>query len=417
MNICSIYRPFYGATQILFDSADTILDFDAAFIDADGLRGNPNALDARIQFRRNDVSEFLSLGRTIVVFVVPFQPEVFFPIGPVRLMSSSGKKIDFKGPDYLKDFWHAVQHDMEYHAYFQPATGQRLPQSPPVEVPLPGRPFLFVHETDKPVAISINAEKGNILFMPWLRQYGNPSGERQICERFIRAFLKLNETLAPKKMAISLPDWSVHYRWAKEAELRNEFASLKSQASEIEERIKTKAVELGCEEKLKVLFTDKGDILRDTVINVFNELGVKAYPGEPGRDDITLEFKGQNAVSEVKGKKGSAAESDAAQLEKWVTGFMVEKEIKPKGILLINAFCQTPLAERTEPAFPNQMLKFSSQREHCLATTTQLLGLLLAARAQPEKRDDLVNSLFSTVGVYQQFADWKAFLTSAPITK
>jgi hypothetical protein len=48
-------------------------------------------------------------------------------------------------------------------------------------------------------------------------------------------------------------------------------------------------------------------------------------------------------------------------------------------------------------------------------TTTQLLGLLLEARTNPEKRKDLVNGLFSTVGVYQEFSDWqKVLIAPAP---
>ncbi|MBP9902178.1 MAG: hypothetical protein IT579_19455, partial [Verrucomicrobia subdivision 3 bacterium] len=107
-------------------------------------------------------------------------------------------------------------------------------------------------------------------------------------------------------------------------------------------------------------------------------------------------------------------EADAAQLEKWVAGFKEQNGTDPKGILLIDAYCETPLNERIEPAFPNQMLKYSTQREHCLATTTQLLGLLLEARVHPEKRVDLVNTLFSTIGVYTQFADWETFLIALP---
>ena len=147
------------------------------------------------------------------------------------------------------------------------------------------------------------------------------------------------------------------------------------------------------------------------VIEVFRQFGAKAEPGEPGRDDIIIEFEGQHAVVEVKGKKNSAAESDAAQLEKWVAGFKENTGQGAKGILLVNAHCETPLAKRTEPPFPHQMLKYSTQREHCLMTTTQLLGLLLAVKAQPEKRVELVNSLFSTVGIYSQFLDWRTFLS------
>ena len=132
---------------------------------------------------------------------------------------------------------------------------------------------------------------------------------------------------------------------------------------------------------------------------------------------MVVEFEGKYAVVEVKGKKGSAAESDAAQLEKWVAGSKEEKGKDAKGILFVNAYSETPLADRTEPVFPQQMLKYSTQREHCLMSTLQLLGLLLEARAHPDRRVDLVSSLFSTVGVYQQFANWRAFLiadTPAP---
>jgi hypothetical protein len=113
---------------------------------------------------------------------------------------------------------------------------------------------------------------------------------------------------------------------------------------------------------------------------------------------------------EVKGKKGSAAEADAAQLEKWVAGFKEASGADAKGILLVNAFCETPLAERKEPAFPHQMLKYSTQREHCLMTATQLLGLLLAARAEPSRRVELVNSIFTTNGVLAGYSDYASFL-------
>jgi len=151
MNICSINREFYGTTEIDFNSARTILDFDAAFIDARGLIQPRDLPPAAIDFRRNEFSEFLALGRTIVVFVVAFQPEVFFPVPAVQLVPRSGKNVDFKGPDYLKEFWDAVQQDMQYHAYFVPVRAQSLPSSPLSGFPpLPGRPFLFVHETDSP---------------------------------------------------------------------------------------------------------------------------------------------------------------------------------------------------------------------------------------------------------------------------
>jgi hypothetical protein len=397
MKICSIERNFIhaDASDIGFNSSRTILEFDAVFIDSAGLeqhRQNPRALN----FRRAEFSEFLALGRTIVVFTASLNLESFIPIQALGLKSISGSRVDFKGPDYLKVFWQSVQQDMQFLAYFEKN---------------PGQPFLFIPDTNKAVATLIKLERGNFLLLPWLKpNNGTLSVYQERCARFMIAFQKLNEHLSPKKPAVSLPAWSADYGWERERKLSESLVSLKRQSEEISNQINKTTTELEIEDNLKVLFTGKSDVLVDTVVNVFTELGAKLLPVETGRDDIILEFEGKHAVVEVKGKKNSAAESDAAQLEKWVAGFKEEKGTDPKGILLINAYCETLLVGRTEPAFPHQMLKYSKQREHCLITTTQLLGLLLEVRAHPEKRIELLNSFFSTVGVYQQFTDWKTFL-------
>jgi hypothetical protein len=387
------------ATGIDYASTRTVLEFDAIFVDSYGLTQQV-INSAAISFRLEEFLEFLSLGRTIVVFIGTSNLKTYLPIETIGLKPLSGKMFDFKGPDYLKAFWLAVEPDMQYLAHID--SEHCL-----------GKPFLFVPSTNKPVATWIKLERGNILLLPFLSMdLNNPFNYRNRCGRFVTAFKKLNDHLAPKKQTVSLPAWSAHYGWERERKLRENLVSLQKQTDEISKQISTKTLELEIEDKLKVLFASKGDVLVDVVIGVFQELGAKANPGEPGRDDVIVEFEGKHAVIEVKGKKSSAAESDAAQLEKWVVGFKEEKGADPKGILLIDAHCETPLAERTDPAFPHQMLKYSTQREHCLITTTQLLGLLLEARANPEKRVDLVNSLFSTVGVFQQFSDWKKFLTA-----
>lgn len=395
MNICSLGRKFLGATQIDFSSTRTLLEYDAAFIDLEGLV-HPNVPHPEaMEFRRADFAEFLSLGRTIVVFIFPLQLNLFLPVEDVVLKEVSGNRPDFKGSDYLKTFWESVKADMQFFAFFEPALG---------------KPFLFVSATNKPVGSLVKHDRGNLLLLPWLHRHDHYPDYKATCDRFIAAFIELNQHLVPKKQAVSLPAWSAHYGWERERDLRKDLVELQVQSDQITNNIKTKTTELEIEDKLKILFTGKGDSLVDTVIDVLKELGAKANNGEPGRDDVIIEFEGKHAVIEVKGKKGSAAEADAAQLEKWVAGFKEEKGTDPKGILLIDAYCETPLAARTEPPFPHQMLKYSTQREHCLMTTTQLLGLLLEARTHPKKRIELVDSLFSTVGVYKQFSDWRAFL-------
>lgn len=359
MNICSLGRRFYSVTEIEFNSTRTILDYDALFIDSAGLvEGNGQTRPA-VRFRKEEFTEFLALGRTIVVFTAPVPLEVFLPIQATGMKPIAGSRVDFKGPDHLKIFWKAVQQAMQFMAHFETT---------------PGQPFLFVAATSKAVGSLFRQERGNIIFLPWLKQDGYPANYQAICQRFVTAFEKLNDHLAPKKPIFEFPAWSAHYGWERERQLRTVLSSLQKQADDISKNIITTTSSLEVEDKLKVLFTGKGEPLVETVISVLVELGAKAVPGEPGRDDIVIEFEGKHAVVEVKGKKSSEAEADAAQLEKWVAGFKEQNGTDPKGILLIDAYCETPLNERIEPAFPNQMLKYSTQREHCLATTTQLLA-------------------------------------------
>ncbi len=400
MNIGSIGRNVIHeqVKEIDLVSTRTFLDFDALFIFIPEISSihHPQAFIDR----RSQIIEFLQLGRTVVVFTSFANLDHLLPISDFKIHPSSGEKVEFKGPDYLKTFWSSVQNDMQYLTYFEKP---------------PGLPFLFVPETNKALATLIKIERGHILFLPWLKpELAGPVAYEQVCKRFVGAFQKLAEHISPKKTEVSFPPWSVHYGWAREQEIRENLVLIQRQADELSKAIIAKSKQLEVEERLKLLFTAKGNNLADTVTEVFRELGAKAEPGEPGRDDVVVEFDGKHAVVEVKGKKSSAAEADAAQLEKWVAGFKEDKGTDPKGMLLVNAYCETSLAERTDPPFPDQMLKYSTRREHCLMTTTQLLGLLLEARAHPEKRVELVNSLFSTIGVYQQFPDWRTFLT-APV--
>lgn len=92
------------------------------------------------------------------------------------------------------------------------------------------------------------------------------------------------------------------------------------------------------------------------------------------------------AVVEIKGVTGSAAEKHAAKLEKWVSTYYEENEVKPKGILVVNTYRDQPLIDRPEVSFPHQMLKFCSQREHCLLTSTQLLSLYLDVKKNPLRK-------------------------------
>ncbi len=57
----------------------------------------------------------------------------------------------------------------------------------------------------------------------------------------------------------------------------------------------------------------------------------------------------------------------------------------------------------------NQMLDFATKRDHCLISSLQFLGLYYSAIVNDNK-EELINSLFNTIGVYDGFKNWQEFI-------
>ena len=239
-------------------SSQTFLDFDAIFIFGPEISAfhHPQAFVDR----KNQIFEFLQLGRTVVVFPCIGNIQSLLPIS-LSMKACSGQRIEFKGPDYLKTFWESIKSDMQYLTYFEKA---------------PGLPFLFVPQTNKALATLVKIDRGHILFLPWLKPHNaGPIAYEQACTRFITAFQKLVEHISPKKLLFDLPPWSVGYNWTREKELRSDLDAVRLQIEQLSVTLASKTKQLQEEERLKILFTAKGDALADVVIEVFQELGVK----------------------------------------------------------------------------------------------------------------------------------------------
>lgn len=131
---------------------------------------------------------------------------------------------------------------------------------------------------------------------------------------------------------------------------------------------------------------------------------------EKGRSDIIAQYNDTHVVAEIKGVTKSAAEKHAAQLEKWVSQYIEENETVPKALLIVNGFCETPVYNRTEEVFPNQMLKYCQSRGHALMTATQLLCLFIEIQQNPECKQERLGALLSCVGKYQRYQDVEKYL-------
>lgn len=291
----------------------------------------------------------------------------------------------------IKTFAEAIQHLIAYTSYLTETEGT-----------------LFLYTTaNQPVASLISKKAGHFLLQPHIDTKGN-YGSNSV-RRYIDAVVEFAEALEGTQAPISLPDWADGYEIPNETETKGRLEMLNKQKNEIGNQIAEEVVSLKKLQDLKFLFAGgTGDHLVSLTIEALNELGIEAKEGPKNRDDLILSYDKTHGVSEVKGKTKSAAEEDAAQLQKWVSGYHEQHKVEPKGILIINHYRDTPLSERTEEAFPDQMLDYSNRMRMCLITSTQLLQLVLFVRDNPEQKKEVAQSIFETIGRYAAFEEERA---------
>lgn len=124
-----------------------------------------------------------------------------------------------------------------------------------------------------------------------------------------------------------------------------------------------------------VLLNLDGNILSEVCKEVLELLGLKIHGVDLGREDLVFIHNSRFYVIEVKGSIKSASKENVRQLSSHLTEFKNEKEVEPKGILLINAWRELPLEERDtkdKPIFPHSIMNLVTLTNISLITTQQL---------------------------------------------
>lgn len=318
----------------------------------------------------------------------------FLPMS-VSFNSLRGSNIDLVNP-LFKEFLSMVKRDIEYHSVINIENGI---------------PILKIKGTDKVVAAIVPHLNGNVIFLPYFYQnfFWFDSDGYAKRQNFFNAIYDLNEKIT-KKDIIEYPNWIDDYNILTETDDLKQLNNFETERVELEERIKQQKERLNLLKQYKGVFTSSGEQLENIVKDVFKKMGFQIFPTEKGRTDVIAKYGDADVVMEIKGLTKSAAEKNAAQLEKWVSMFIEKEERTPKPLLIVNAFCDTPLEQRTEDVFPNQMLSYSTSRNHCLISTTQLLCLFIEVTQKPECKEGCINELLTTVGVYNRYSDYTNFI-------
>jgi len=266
-----------------------------------------------------------------------------------------------------------------------------------------GEAFLVIDGTQQVVGSHTKAGEGHILFTPHFIDKGLS---------FVAGIVAWYEVVTRTITHEPEPPWSTAVAF--DLELREQ-----AKVDALDEQVKgitaLYAAAVQTYDKLRAwkrLIYGTGDELEDQVGQALSLFGFAVQPGPPGRDDFVVEADGTPAVVEVKGVTGSASETYAAQLEKWASTYAADHNgLAPKAILVVNAFRDKPLPERTQPVFPDQMLRYSEQREHCLVSGVQLLGMVVDVLANPAGAGAVRQLLTSTKGRLEGYDDYRAFLS------
>lgn len=378
-----------------------------------------------INRRKQEMNEMLQLGRTVVIFT-PYPQMCYRATGEkqfsgtgknrsttrivteLNLMSSlpikintteaTGENIDFKGKFPFDSFWKSNNNYFYYRAYFNEMVGM---------------PLFFIKDTDKTIGTYVSVGKGHLLFLPSFvssNTFKTKKEWKEVQNIFIDSLIGMIEELKKDKGDFNLPAWCLSYLVPNEEDEKKKLTDMEKDLADLLNTISHQKEKIAELEEYKILFVGSGKALEIQVGKIFEQLGFSVAEGLPGRDDLILKFNDKVAVVEVKGVSKSAAEKHAAQLEKWVSEYYASKGIMPKGILVVNAFKDIPLAERKEETFPHQMLDYSKKRGHCLVTSLQLLCSYIDFLNNPSKKEEIINSLFETEGAFDNYKDWNSYI-------
>ena len=267
--------------------------------------------------------------------------------------------------------------------------------------------LLSIKSTEKIVSFFRKIKNGILLFLPSLNfaKLTKEKGQKLEKQYFDDIYNLANSLKCDEN--IILPEFSKKYLLPNEENMIDNIELEWVKLKELQDDIEKKEVQLKKIQEEKVIFTGSGTILEKLIVEELKEIGfqILKYDENGKEQDIAIEYNSKIAVVEVKGVDGSATEKHTSQTVKWKSIYHIEHNVLPKGFLIVNAFKDREL-EKRQDYFPNQMLKYATQQEICLLTTLQLFNIKCYLKSNPDKKDEIINELYNTVGIYNKFAEW-----------
>lgn len=434
---------FKNIDLLPFNSYNSLLDYDIVIVDLGGISSeytseknyagkrlltehNSFGFLADFKRRKEEIKDLLALGKTLYV-MLPSEASFYIYTGkneysgtgrnrqttnivhelnilnilPIKLNVTTGlgSKLAYSTSSPYKSLFEIKGMEYYYNAYFSSEDN--------------GIPVAYIANTEKNISKVFPINDGRLIVFPSIFDEGDYSSDKEyrtVINNFLHTIDDLEEEIKVSLYDYSLPEWADKYNILTEKSEKEKIEELNKEIEKLEiEKEKTKG-RLSSIQKYKLAFTASGKELETIIYEIFSELGFKSMPIEHNRADGILEYDDLKIVTEIKGVNGSSAEKHGAQLEKWVSEFVEKEGTIPKAMLIVNGFRKKDLSARNEAVFPNQMIDYSTKREHCLISTVQLLGIFIDVKNNPSKKEEILTNLLNTVGVYSEYMDFKKFL-------
>ena len=208
-----------------------------------------------------------------------------------------------------------------------------------------------------------------------------------------------------------LPAWSRVYQLPDEtrhdgrlAELETRIAALVAERDALERDHDTLAVH-------KHLFASDGAAFAAQIEWALNTLGFAVQSTGDGGHSRVARWNGRMLVFEGRGYRGEPNDSEVwISLQRNVSEFVQAHRERPKGMAIVSAFIDTRLEDRRIGGLPEKLIGNMRYDHYSLVSGLQLLNLALTARAEPGRKDGLVELLYSTDGLLRGFDDWRMHL-------
>ena len=438
INTCFEEVNYQGFEEFEFGTNVSLLDYDAVVIYADNIAYAYTNSGRAIEHYENklllsnsashqivedfkllnkQLQEMLNVGKNIYVFmgknescfiytgekkysgtgkntrttniVAPFDTYGFLPIS-IKPTHIVGENISCCCNQPYIDFFKQTKQALYYSSIFQ------IPDS---------LPLARVSGTQNQVSATYKYGNGNIVFLPDFyceEKYEKDIEWKKKGEKILSALFELDAKNSFDDELV-LPKWTEKFSILDEDAIKDKLRDDRVKLQRLTTKIEKEEQNLLNVQRYKSILTASGDQLETIVKEVLCKLGFEMLEVEKGRSDIIARYFNIDIVAEIKGVTKSAAEKHAAQLEKWVAQFIEENERTPKALLIVNGFCDTPILERSEEVFPEQMMKYCCARGHILISTTQLLCLFIEVMQNPSCEKERINELLSSVGRYFKY--------------